>query len=298
MAGIGIFVELCASTNYEQRATNYEQRAFPTARALLNMTMGRPKLILQQLCLQLRVGTRPLAEGWTRNGPIRLHYIDNQGSANLTPLIIIPGFASTAEDFKDIVEALVPRRCVAASLRGRGKSDTPSSGYTLADHASDIASLVVGLGFQDICLMAHSRGVPYAIQFARAHKDSVKGLILLDYPARHSQLPQRWATSFLSSDFGKAAIPGRVRLETVRGVQEDSDYVLLWEALEELDFPALVIRGGSEGSLLKDEDADMYTKHMKDCQISRFEESSHDVWKPDLPKFINTLNKFLLRVES
>ena len=237
---------------------------------------------------------RPLTEGWVNRGLVRLHYVDNEGDdVTATPLMIIPGFASVAEDFEEIATSLAPRRCVAVSLRGRGKSDTPSTGYSLREHAEDIASLADGIGLTKLCLMAHSRGVPYAIEFARTHKEVVQGLILLDYPAHHSKIQPGWAESFLASEFGKAAVPDRVRSETAKGVQEDSDAVSLWDALDEFGFPVLVIRGGTEGSLLKDEDAAMYAKHLKDVRIVVFEESGHDQWKPDLARFIRTVGEFL-----
>lgn len=234
-----------------------------------------------------------LAEGWVKNGSIKLHYIDNQGGAGPTPLVVVPGFTSPAEDFSEIARSLFPRRCVCLSLRGRGKSDTPSSGYSLNDHAGDVASLVTGIGLEGACFMAHSRGVPYAIAFAKTHDESVIGLILLDYPARHSKPSPDWADSFLQSDYGKSAIPSKVRLQTVRGLQAESGGELLWEALEEFDFPVLVMRGGAEGHLLKDEDANLYTKYLKHGRLLVFEESGHDMWKPDLGKFIRVLEDFL-----
>lgn len=235
----------------------------------------------------------PLTEGWVKNGPVRLHYIDNQGSGTSTPLVIVPGFANTAEGFAEVVSSLLPRRCVSMSLRGRGKSDTPAHGYSLDDHAQDIASVVAGLGLGQVCVMAHSRGVPYAIAFAAARRDGVRGLVLLDFPARHSRPSSAWADSFLSSDFGKAAVPGRVRLETVRGVQSESGGELLWDTLDGFQFPVLVIRGGKKDSILKEEDAQLYEKHLRRGRLLLFEDSGHDVWKPDLGRFIGALSDFL-----
>jgi hypothetical protein len=60
----------------------------------------------------------PLTEGWVKNGPVRLHYIDNQGSGASTPLVIVPGFANTAEGFVEVVSSLLPRRCISMSLVG------------------------------------------------------------------------------------------------------------------------------------------------------------------------------------
>lgn len=239
----------------------------------------------------------PATEGWVNNGPVRLHYIDNRGAAAST-LLIVPGFSSTAEGFVEIARSLLPRRCVSASLRGRGKSDTPSHGYSLDDHAGDIVSVAMGLGLRDICVMAHSRGVPYAIAFAAAHKENVRGLVLLDYPARHSRLSPAWADSFLSSDYGRSAVPGKIRLEAVRGVQVESGGELLWDTLDGFDFPVLVVKGAKEDSLLKKEDLDLYAKHLKHGNLILLEEAGHDVWRPDLGKFVGTLNDFMDAVDG
>ena len=245
-----------------------------------------------------RMEKETVTRGWVKNGPLRLHYVDNNGRAKLTPLVVASGFASTAEDFVEIAKSLLPRHCVSLSLRGRGKSDTPGSGYSLDDHARDIASLVAGLEIKDICVLAHSRGVPYAIRFATGHRRLVNGLVLLDYPARHSRPSQDWADSFLSSSFGKSAVPGRVRLQTVKGVQAESYGEQLWEELGEFDFPVLIIRGGKEDSVLTDEDADLYTKYLKHGRVELFEESSHDMWRPDYGKFIRTLKDFLSTLDQ
>ena len=63
------------------------------------------------------------------NDKVEIHYIVNQVDTNkLKPLIIISGLTESAEDYIDIIKEINDRRCIAISLRGRGKSDAPYSG--------------------------------------------------------------------------------------------------------------------------------------------------------------------------
>jgi pimeloyl-ACP methyl ester carboxylesterase len=137
--------------------------------------------------------------GVAPNGAVRLHYLDAHadGSSGL-PIVIVPGLAETAEDYTGLMRRLAPRRCVAISLRGRGRSDTPASGYTLDDHADDVLAVVRHLGLPRPVLVAFSRGVPYAIRCAARRPGCVAGLALGDYAAVHTRLPQEWAPRFLA----------------------------------------------------------------------------------------------------
>ena len=236
-----------------------------------------------------------MTDGWVTNGEVRLHYTSNEGEASSLPLLVVPGLSSTAttEYLARIAEALLPRRVYCISLRGRGRSDTPALGYSLSDHVEDIGALVKGLSLGKLCVLAHSRGVAYAIAFANKNKNLVRGLILLEYPARHSRFSKGWTESFLSSEYGKGAVPGKIRVEALRGIEAESGGEELWDALDSFDFPVLVIRGGAEGHLLKDQDVELYSKHLKHGQVVTFQMSGHDPWEPDFAAFVGTLGSFL-----
>ena len=107
-------------------------------------------------------------------------------------LLYIPGALNAAEQALGMLNGFYPRKRVAVSLRGRGKSEAPQSGYSLDEHASDIEAAVKVSGLAEYYLMAHSLGVPYAIRFA-ASDPGVKGLIIGDYPAKYLAIPESWA---------------------------------------------------------------------------------------------------------
>src|SRR5437870_9401914 len=98
----------------------------------------------------------------------------------------------SAEDYLTEMETLASRRGLAMSLRARGKSDAPKSGYSFEDHVADIRAVVRTANVPDFCLSAYSVGVAYAIGFGVQSPDYLRGLILADYPARYPAFSPGW----------------------------------------------------------------------------------------------------------
>ena len=186
-----------------------------------------------------------LREGWCNNGRVRLHYVESnrESPSNLTPLLYGHSAFGTAEDFIPEMMALSPRRCIGCSLRGRGKSDAPEEGYSFQVNVSDLAAIVSHLGLGKVCLMGWSIGVTYSIAYTAQHPEHVSGLILLDYPARHPKWPSGWAERWLSEPSIKDN-PDRIR--GLRGLERESEEVMLWDRLNGIRCPILVVGGGAE----------------------------------------------------
>src|SRR6266571_8484238 len=155
-------------------------------------------------------------DGWVDNNGVRLHYIESQPrtSVELVPIVFIPGALGTAELYYREIESLAPRRCVAISLRGRGKSAAPREGYSLEDHVSDIEAVVQSAELRSFCLMAYSMGVPYAIDYAARNPQHIRGLVLGDYKARLPAIGPEWIEQSL-------AFPGAKPI-AVTGLQRES----------------------------------------------------------------------------
>src|SRR2546430_7222541 len=80
-----------------------------------------------------------------------------------------------------MADALAPRhRLVAYDLRGRGDSDKPASGYSLAIHGDDLRGLLDHLGLERATLMGHSLGAHIAVRFAGKRPERVARLVLFD----------------------------------------------------------------------------------------------------------------------
>ena len=84
------------------------------------------------------------------------------------PIVLLHGLSANANAFAAVGAALSPRSAVIApDLRGRGRTDKPATGYTMADHAADIVGLLDTLGIERAVLGGHSFGGFLAIHHAR-----------------------------------------------------------------------------------------------------------------------------------
>lgn len=112
---------------------------------------------------------------------LRLHYLEWSGSA--PAVLCLPGITANAHAFAGVAEELSPRhRVVAMDLRGRGESEKPSTGYTMADHVADATGVLAELGITRAVVIGWSLGAKIALALAAAQPDVVTRLILLDPP--------------------------------------------------------------------------------------------------------------------
>ncbi|MBO0600033.1 alpha/beta hydrolase [Sporosarcina sp. E16_3] len=229
------------------------------------------------------------------NKETTIEFIDSESGAtnNRLPFVIIPGLSESAEDYIPLMK-LLSSRCIAISLRGRGKSDAPKMGYSLEDHISDIKSVIKHLKLDEFILMGFSRGVSYALGYAFTNLNSVKGIVLGDYPAHHTQLPPEWVDYFLASPPWRGkSVSERMKPHAIDGIQRDSKQVSFWDKLNLIQSPILIIQGGKEGSALSVEDSVQYLEKISKADLIVFEESNHNIFEPDLDKFVNVVEEFI-----
>lgn len=117
---------------------------------------------------------------FARVNNIKLHYLDHPGGE--PPLVLMPGLTANAHAFDGLVRAgLSPRfRVLALDLRGRGLSDKPESGYSLAEHASDVMDLLDTLGLDRVVLGGHSFGGLLSFYMAAKYPQRVSKLVIID----------------------------------------------------------------------------------------------------------------------
>jgi pimeloyl-ACP methyl ester carboxylesterase len=113
-------------------------------------------------------------------GGVNIHYLDAPGGS--PPLVLLHGLSANAACFGGLIGAgLSPSfRVIAPDLRGRGKSDKPATGYTMADHARDVVGLLDALGLERVILGGHSFGGYVAIYIAAHFPERVEKLIVID----------------------------------------------------------------------------------------------------------------------
>lgn len=125
-----------------------------------------------------------MSDRYVQTNGIRLHYLEHPGPEPI--LVLAHGLTANAHSFDGLVEAGLSRAAtvLAVDLRGRGESDQPDSGYTMADHARDILGLLDALELERVVMGGHSFGGLLTYWIAANHPDRVERCIVLDAPAQ------------------------------------------------------------------------------------------------------------------
>jgi pimeloyl-ACP methyl ester carboxylesterase len=110
---------------------------------------GRPKG-------EAAMTSRATAGHVTTSDGVRLHYL-HAGSGK--PILMIPGWSQTAEQFRHQLEGLSDRyRVIALDMRGHGESDKPEHGYKISRLAKDVRDTLEALDLEEVNILGHSMG--------------------------------------------------------------------------------------------------------------------------------------------
>jgi pimeloyl-ACP methyl ester carboxylesterase len=97
------------------------------------------------------------------------------------PILCVHGLTANCRSFDTIAGKLAGKNAfVAFDLRGRGLSDKPPTGYSIAHHVRDLKMLVEHLGLERVRLMGHSLGAIVVAAFAAEYPARTDSVILLD----------------------------------------------------------------------------------------------------------------------
>ena len=90
------------------------------------------------------------------NDGVNLHYLE-AGSGK--PILMIPGWSQTAEQFRHQLEGLSDRyHVIALDLRGHGESDKPAFGYKISRLAKDVRDAIEAIELDEVNILGHSMG--------------------------------------------------------------------------------------------------------------------------------------------
>jgi pimeloyl-ACP methyl ester carboxylesterase len=171
-------------------------------------------------------------------------------ASSAPPVVLLPGTATTAEDWDVVAAALHESRTVhAVNLRGHGPSDWPGT-YSIRLMADDVAGLLLQLGGPPADLVGHSLGGLVTCIVAAEQPSLVRRLVLEDVgilQPRPAAMPPR--------PEGVLPFDWRV-VEQVRPEIDDPDPG--WRAVVgRIAARTLVIGGGPSSSVPQDQVADL-----------------------------------------
>lgn len=110
---------------------------------------------------------------------IQLHYETRGESGDW--IVLLNGIAMTTANWNPVCAVLErENRILLHDFRGQLLSDKPGSGYSLKGHADDLATLLGELGIGKAHIVGTSYGGEVAIEFALAHPDRTKSLVIID----------------------------------------------------------------------------------------------------------------------
>ena len=122
-------------------------------------------------------------------GPLQVR---QDGPRRAPAIVLLHGFDASIRWWQPSVRALARRhRVIRIDLLGHGGSAKPRDGYTMQNQARLVAAVLRKLRVRRAIVAGHSMGGRVAVALAEAHPAVVRGIVLVDTPARHDQAQLR-----------------------------------------------------------------------------------------------------------
>ena len=252
---------------------------------------------------------------------IRLQYTRTGG--NKPPVVLAHGFSDSGLCWTPVAEALeADYDVIMVDARGHGQSDAPESGYTLAEMANDLRSVITGLGLRRPAVMGHSMGGGATLALAGLYPD-VPGAIILedagalkpaDFPHRRhagenpaqsmfARLQNRTrdeliaevrtSTGWPDAELGPWA-DAKLRLHPRAGTFDPTTGISWQELLPRITCPALLITADLDrGAIVRPEHAAEMQRQLPQMEITHIPGAGHNIRREQFDRFLEVVRSFL-----
>ncbi len=206
---------------------------------------------------------------FVHNGPVALHVLENGFPSPETPsLLVIGGLWEPAERAIPVLSGL-ESHVVALSLRGRGLSSTPASGYDLVDHNSDIEAVVRHCRLHNYCVLGFSRGASYALDWSLQNQGDMRGLILVDQPPVHVKAGPGYVEFWSNLVYLGVPLLNFMRRMALEGLEEATE-IDFSSRLAQLKIPVAIFAGRNKEAKIPSELPDEILQiHSKSGTVGR-----------------------------
>jgi haloalkane dehalogenase len=122
----------------------------------------------------------PYPSRWVDVNGDKMHYLEG-GDPAADPILFIHGNPTWSYLWRNIMPIVEPKgRVIAVDLIGFGRSDKPDIGYRIADHQRYLDGFIEAMDLKNITLVVHDWGSTLGLNYAAAHPDNVKAIVLME----------------------------------------------------------------------------------------------------------------------
>ncbi len=262
---------------------------------------------------------------------LTLHYVE-WGAPHSKPLVLLHGLTGHARTWDRLALELAPRfRVLALDQRGHGDSDpAPDADYRVGTMAGDLTAFVDRLGLGTFTLVGLSMGGRVAIAYAGGNSARIERLVIVDIGpeidlaglARILETitgtPERLESEGQALEYARRANPryeeAELRHRLTHALRRAPDGTLtwkydralrdmmrgggrrdpidLWEPLERITCPTLVVRG-AESDILSPEIAKKMVERLPNARLVEVPGAGHSVPGDRPDEFARVLRTFL-----
>jgi pimeloyl-ACP methyl ester carboxylesterase len=225
------------------------------------------------------------AEHFANNNGVRIHCLEFCAEDTRLPLVIVPGMINSAEEVADAIGDQLSRHTIIMSIRGRGKSDSPATGWRFEDQASDVVSVIQHFGFSAFALFGHSVGSSFAIGALPLIGEKMRVFIDGDYAPFYPPFSEGWAAKvreYEERQISEIALDGIVR-EAIGNT--------LVEQLKLVEDRLFVITGDQEESLLEPAHIARLQELFPKIQIERLDGLTHEFMSDDPARSVEAIER-------
>lgn len=152
------------------------------------------------------------------NDGVKIHYME-KGKGK--PLVIIPGWAQSANVMKKQLALSDEYRVIILDMRGHGDSDKPEYGYRIHRLSKDLHEVLVALNLKKVNLMGWSMGCSVAWGYWDLFgSERLSKLILVEEPTIIAKLPSMSPEEILKTG---AVWEVEEAMETLNIIAEDTE---------------------------------------------------------------------------
>lgn len=234
---------------------------------------------------------------FVHNGNVALHVLENgSASPGVPTLLVIGGLWEPAERAIPLLSG-ISSHVVAFSFRGRGLSSTPHTGYDLADHLSDIESVVKHCQLQNYIVLGFSRGASYALGWSLQNQQHMRGLILVDQPPLHRSIGPDAVDFWTNLVYLQIPLLNFMRREALEGLGNDAVEADFSHKLPQLQIPVTLFVGRNKKadipSDISEDTLKLYAQSLSSFQVVEFPQSGHMIPDEEQQKYIAEVASFI-----